>query len=146
MTKEEMITHLPLVQGVINRMANNSFLIKGWTVALVAAIFALSADNSNQKFIFIALVPIIVFWCLDSYYLKQEKLYRALYKAIVANCSNVNAFTMETENYETQCIARLMFTVSTGPFYFFLFSILLLVALNTNGLLTLDAIKSPCVK
>ena len=113
MTKDEMIAHLPLIQGVINRMGNNSFLIKGWTVTLVAAIFALAAAGTNQKFIFIALVPIVVFWFLDSYYLKQEKLYRELYNDIATDPSKITAFTMNTKNYKTKSIPRLMFTCSS---------------------------------
>lgn len=141
MTKDEVLVHLPLVQGVINRMGNNSFLIKGWTVALVAAIFALSAADANKKFI-IAWVSIFIFWILDSYYLQQEKLYRELYSDIVADHSKLNAFTMTTQNYKVSCIARLMFTISTGPFYFFPFCILGYVALETNGLFSLDVIKN----
>ena len=146
MTKDEMIAHLPLIQGVINRMGNNSFLIKGWTVTLVAAIFALAAAGTNQKFIFIALVPIVVFWFLDSYYLKQEKLYRELYNDIATDPSKITAFTMNTKNYKTKSIPRLMFTISTGPFYFLLFGILIFVALKTNGLISPEMIKILCSK
>jgi len=32
-----------MIQAVINRMASNSFLLKGWTVMLVSALFALAA-------------------------------------------------------------------------------------------------------
>ena len=33
--------HLELIQGVINRLSTNSFLLKGWSVVLVSALFAL---------------------------------------------------------------------------------------------------------
>lgn len=97
MTKDEIIAHLPLIQGIINRMGNNSFLIKGWTVTLVAAIFALAATGTNQHFILVALIPIIVFWFLDSYYLKQERLYRELYNDVIADCTKVAAFTIKKQ-------------------------------------------------
>jgi len=35
---DEKIAHLGFIQGAINRMGNNSFLVKGWTVALVAGL------------------------------------------------------------------------------------------------------------
>ncbi|WP_435354079.1 hypothetical protein [Morganella morganii] len=47
---DNKIAHLGFIQGVINRMGSNSFMIKGWCVALVAAIFALSADKANSSF------------------------------------------------------------------------------------------------
>lgn len=68
-----------MVQDVINRMAKNSFALKGWAVTLVSGIFALSAKDTDKMYFLIAYVPILVFWGLDSYYLLQEKLYRALY-------------------------------------------------------------------
>ena len=33
------LKHLEMIQGVINRMANCSFLLKGWSVTLIAALF-----------------------------------------------------------------------------------------------------------
>jgi len=36
---ENKIKHLEMIQGVINRMASNSFALKGWAVTLVSGIF-----------------------------------------------------------------------------------------------------------
>ena len=44
-TNDKKLKHLEFVQNVITRMNTNSFLIKGWSVTLVAAIFALSAET-----------------------------------------------------------------------------------------------------
>ena len=33
---ENKIKYLEMIQSVINRMANNSFCLKGWTVTLVS--------------------------------------------------------------------------------------------------------------
>jgi hypothetical protein len=84
MSNEDLIKHLEFIQNVINRMANNSFLLKGWTVTIVAALFALAAQNANLKFVILALFPVIAFWILDSYYLRQERLFRGLYNKIRA--------------------------------------------------------------
>jgi len=71
--------HLEMIQNVITRMANNSFMLKGWAVTLVAGIFALASKDANKVFFLIAYVPIVTFWGLDAYYLRQERLYRKLY-------------------------------------------------------------------
>lgn len=76
---EPKIAHLQMVQGVINRMAGNSFLIKGWSVTLVAALFALAAAEANTLFVYLAYFPSIAFWALDAYFLRQERLFRKLY-------------------------------------------------------------------
>ena len=44
----DKVEHLKLIQGVIDRMARNSFHLKGWSVALVSALFALAAADTNQ--------------------------------------------------------------------------------------------------
>ncbi|HPX32761.1 MAG TPA: hypothetical protein PLT36_04585 [Erysipelotrichaceae bacterium] len=79
---EKKIKHLELIQTVINRMANNSFMLKGWAVTLVAGIFVLAEKDTDKLYFLVAYIPIIVFWCLDSYYLLQERLYRALYEKV----------------------------------------------------------------
>jgi hypothetical protein len=78
-TAEVRITHLGLIQAVITRMAQNSFLLKGWAVTLVAALFALAAAKTCGQIALLGLLPALVFWGLDAYYLRQERLFRALY-------------------------------------------------------------------
>jgi hypothetical protein len=68
------INHLELIQNVIDRMSNNSFLIKGWSTTLIAALFALAVKDSNQNYIYISFIPLIMFWTLDGYQLYQERL------------------------------------------------------------------------
>lgn len=71
-----------MIQGIINRMANNSFLLKGWAVSIVAGIFALAGKTTNNMYILFTVVPIIIFYFLDAYYLQQERLYRVLYEKV----------------------------------------------------------------
>ena len=40
--KEDKIRYIELIQNIINRLANNSFLLKGWVITLLVAIFSLS--------------------------------------------------------------------------------------------------------
>lgn len=79
---EKKIKHLELIQGVITRMTNNSFMLKGWAVTLIAGIFALAVKEIGNLYLWVAYIPIIAFWFLDSYYLLQERLYRSLYKKV----------------------------------------------------------------
>ncbi len=68
-----------MIQGVIDRMAGNLFFLKGWAITLIAALFALSAQNTNQKYIYIAFFPVVIFWILDGYFLSRERQFRDLY-------------------------------------------------------------------
>ena len=90
--------HLEFTQGVINRMGQNSFLIKGWTVTLVSALFALAAKDANQKFVIVAYFPTIAFWLLDSYYLYQERLFRKVYDHV--RKANSVDFSLNTKQFD----------------------------------------------
>ncbi|MGC8651185.1 MAG: hypothetical protein ACP5RX_01035 [Minisyncoccia bacterium] len=58
---ENKIKHLEFIQTIINRMASNSFIIKGWAITLVAALFALSSKDANKNYIIISFLPVIFF-------------------------------------------------------------------------------------
>jgi hypothetical protein len=89
--------HLELLQGVINRMAGNSFLLKGWSVTLVAALLALAAGKANPLLVSVALLPVLAFWGLDGYFLAQERLFRKLYERVIAGDSTLDTFSMRTD-------------------------------------------------
>lgn len=101
--KEDVVKHLEIIQGVIGRMANNSFLLKGWAITIVAALFALAARDTNPSFALLALFPALAFWGLDAYYLRQERLYRRLYEAIChateEELRSIRVFSLDTTKY-----------------------------------------------
>lgn len=79
---EAKLKHLDMLQAIINRMANNSFLLKGWAVVLVAALFALGAKDSRIEIIALAVYPVFLFWILDAWFLRQERLFRCVYDKV----------------------------------------------------------------
>lgn len=115
--------HLEFIQNVIARMANNSFLLKGWAVTLVAALFALAAQNTNLNFVILGFFPVIAFWILDAYYLRQERLFRQLFNVIrIKDADKIQpneSFLMDTSSYEgkVQSWFRIMFSKTIGIFY-----------------------------
>lgn len=96
------LKHLELIQGVINRFSTNSFLLKGWSVVLLSALFALSASNSNVSFILLAYIPTVVFWGLDGYFLSVERLYRKLYEEVRLKENGDIDFSMDISNLNTK--------------------------------------------
>ena len=94
--------HLELIQGVINRVASNSFHLKGWSVVLVSALFALAASNAKVYFVYLAFLPAIAFWVLDGYFLWQERMYRKLYDAVRKGEDEQSDFSMNAYNFEAE--------------------------------------------
>ena len=79
---EEKLKHLEFIQNIVTRMNTNSFMIKGWTVTIVAAILAIYASTKNYYFVLSGVVPTLIFWFLDTYYLTQERKFRGLYNDV----------------------------------------------------------------
>ena len=98
---DKKLKHLEFIQNIITRMNANSFVIKGWSVTLVSALFALAADKANPKFAIIAYIPVIVFWALDGFFLSQEKQYRELYKHVAAKEETKVDFSLDASGFNT---------------------------------------------
>jgi len=117
--------YFTIIQNVINRMAQNSFLIKAWTITLIAAIIVLTFSIVNCLIFGVLLTIAIIFWVLDSYYLKFERIYRRLYKTKVEEYNNnqkrktMKLFDMDYEPYKTleQNIPRIMVSITEILFY-----------------------------
>ena len=125
MDKETLHKEIDLIQGVINRMANNSFLLKGWTVTIIVGVLALTKDtivtNDVTYFALILLIPLCVFWYLDAFFLHKEKCYRELYKWVIENrpTSNEYKYDLNYKRFENDVdsIAKIMRTSTIGVFY-----------------------------
>ena len=80
--KEYFFKEIDLIQACVTRMAQNSFTVKGLALTCVSIVNAIIVGKC--WFIkLVLLLPILVFWWLDAYYLHREKLYRRLYEWVV---------------------------------------------------------------
>jgi hypothetical protein len=91
--------HLAFIQNTIDRMASNLFLLKGWTITLIAALFALAAKDSNDAYFLIAYFPAGMFWVLDGYFLSQERRFRSLYEHVRKLDESQIDFSMDTRDF-----------------------------------------------
>lgn len=66
--------YLQMMQGNIERMAANSSNCKAWMVTIVSAMMALQCSvEALNGWILLGVLPIVLFWYLDVYYLHQER-------------------------------------------------------------------------
>jgi hypothetical protein len=99
--KASKLEHLKMLQTVIARMASNSFMVKGWCVTLVSALIALSAKDAPNM-VYVAALPVLMFWWLDAYFLRQEKLFRKLFDLVRENGKEDSDFSMDTSAVDSQ--------------------------------------------
>jgi hypothetical protein len=100
------LRHLDIIQATIARLAQHSFTVRGWSATVSAAVFAvLGASGADSATILVALAPIVVFWGLDAYYLRRERLFRHLFAAAGrrlhagAGAPDVSPFDMDVTPY-----------------------------------------------
>lgn len=140
MTTEIIHKEIDLIQGVINRMANNSFLLKGWLISLIAVILALTKDTivatQLSYFNLVLLLPVIVFWYLDAFFLHKEKCYRKLYEWVIENRSKSNdhLYSLNYKRFETKVKStfKIMFSQTLFPFYGLIVVVLIALAIHNK--------------
>jgi hypothetical protein len=82
--------HLDILQGIINRLAQNSGTCKNWCITLVAGVLVLTfskdvPDGTRKLIPFIACIPIVIFWGIDAYYHSLERAFRNQSLAFVSS-------------------------------------------------------------
>ena len=102
MASDDQRKHYEFLQAAVSRLAGNSFSIKGWAVALVAVLGGFAAKDSDPRYIFGLWLPALCFWGLDAYYLRQERLFRALYDDAIQPASKVPVYSMNTKAYQSK--------------------------------------------
>ena len=125
MDKETLHKEIDLIQGVIKRMAQNSFLLKGWAITIIVAVLALTKEtlitNNITYFSMILLIPLIVFWYLDAFFLHKERCYIKLYDWVIINRPKTEDFQYSL-NYsrfekEVESIGKAMLSSTLITFY-----------------------------
>lgn len=145
-TNEVLHKEIDLVQGCINRMAQNSFLIKGWLITLLTVVIALLPETINIRILcIVGFVTILCFWYLDGFFLKMEKLYRWKYEWIISNrqTSSDNLYDLNPYNKkmwinhagvkskEEPTVTRVMFTKTLTPMYLPLLLVVIFLFINS---------------
>lgn len=135
---ESKFKHLEMIQSIIQRMANNSFLLKGWTITLIVAIFALSDNDMNQNYFGLVYIPVIAFWFLDSYYLQLERKYKLLYDDIRQKQDidfDLNIENINTQTRKKQDLLYLKCLFSACEWIFYIPILILLTIIFKNEIL-----------
>lgn len=134
MKTEEIHKELDLIQSVINRTAANSFVIKKWLIALLTLILVFKHEEllgGNLQLIPLLALPIVCFWYLDAFFLSTERLYREMYKWVVANRPHTDKYLYDLNTMQRQTpdgetvgfrkkknrIIYVMFSSTLFPFY-----------------------------
>ncbi|GAA9898034.1 hypothetical protein VN0773_14640 [Helicobacter pylori] len=117
-----LIEELKILQGVINRMAQNSLECKKWTLALAVGVLSLKIEAiSNSYGLCVLGVLLLCFWFLDAYYLTQERSFRKQYQWLIENRlkTDERLFEVLPAHQTCRCVQFLcsMFSFSLFPYW-----------------------------
>lgn len=140
MNNEILHKEIDLIQSCIKRMENNSFLLKGWYISLIAVILAIVFDKTIRiELVSLLILQItLVFWGLDGFFLRTEKLYRLKYEWVIKERISGNTdFLYDLNPYnkkmrinsdeKVECLCKHVFSQTLMPFYILPTSITLLI-------------------
>lgn len=140
--RDDLPRHLEFIQNVVERHARTSFVLKGWSVTLVAAVFLLAVRGGEPTFAMAAgLLPALTFWALDAYYLRQERMYRALYDHVRKVEPDANdRFNLDARPFRS-AVPNWLRTLGATPVFWFHAAVLavVIVALAFFSLRPTDA-------
>lgn len=140
--KDIMEKEIDLIQSCINRMAQNSFLIKGWMISLVAVVVALLPEKVTLDIRILCIVGFVIticFWYLDAFFLRMETLYRWKYSWVIKNRQSTldYAYDLDPHNSQTRIgglaepgILKTMFSQTLLPLYLLFLGVELFVFAN----------------
>lgn len=122
---EARIKHLEFIQSIISRLATDSFLSKGWALTVAGALDGFAVNHLNPWISLVGLLPVSVFWILDTYFLRAERLFRCLYEAARKPDSSVELFSMDYtpfRNDKRVLWRKVVFSQTLSLFYGLLFA------------------------
>lgn len=115
------LKHLEMIQKIIDRFAQNSFLIKGWVITVALAGYGFYLTHKTKPiFLLLIITSVMIFWVLDSYYLKQERLFRKLYEKRATDLNSrkySHSMSIAGHKDEVHCVIRTMLSFPTVLFY-----------------------------
>lgn len=127
-------SYLSNIQAVINRLAANCASSKTWCITLVSAIIVFATDKAKPDSIWMALIPISLFFLLDAFYLGLERRYRALYSGFVLKLhsgtvvlEDIFVLMPSAKEKEFISLAKATLSISVWPFYVLITIMLIII-------------------
>lgn len=124
--------YLQMMQNNIERMAANSANCKTWMVAFVTAFMALGSSIAVAKYwLLLGIIPILLFWYLDTFYLHLERAMRNRERDFLNKIAagDNEGYRMVLFNFKPMMVKKeeakdglvatndRLFSKSTAPFY-----------------------------
>ena len=127
-----VIKTMEMYQAIITRMAGNSAVCKQWCIPLVTAILVFAVKEKMYELIWLTLIPVLICYCLDVYYLMLENRFRAGFNQAASKIAQqtftrADLFKLSPAGCQRQLLLKAFKSPATWPVYLGLL-VLLMVA------------------
>lgn len=106
---------------MISRLANEAALIRGWALTVSAAFFGFAARSLSWRIAAVGMLPVVVFWGLNAYYLRAERRYRSLYDRVRRHDAGVEPFSMDASGEKVDSTWDVAWSSTLRTFYCVIF-------------------------
>jgi len=106
--QDNRVKHMEMIQAVVDRLAGNAFLVKGWALTVALALFGFAIERANPELAIVGLIAVVPFFALDAYFLQAERLFRLLYDEVRSSNEEVEAFYLgaTSDDFRKMLIAK----------------------------------------
>lgn len=94
---EDRRKHLDYIQATITRMSAASTTSKSWMMPIITATYGYALTQKAGSIALLGLAAVVLFAYLDANYLRQEKRFRRLYKAVAEGESKIAVFSLNPD-------------------------------------------------
>lgn len=122
---ENKASYLQMIQEPISRMSTSSAIFKGFAAATIAGISAITYAEVSKWILALSFIPVILFFCLDLYYIKLEKQYRYLYE-LVRTDAHVIDYSIKPPKDNSEAKSRIIDCLKSPSIWLF-YPVMLLI-------------------
>jgi hypothetical protein len=90
--------HLDFIQATITRMSSAATTTKSWMLPVVSATYGYALVQKATSVAVLGIAAVILFAYLDANYLRQEKRFRRLYKAVAEGKDRIAVFSLNPDD------------------------------------------------
>ncbi len=102
---EDRRKHLDFIQATITRMSAASTTAKSWMLPVLTLTYGYSITKKMGSIALLGVGATLLFAYLDANYLRQEKRFRRLYKAVAEGRDEVAAFSLNPDDVTPDAVA-----------------------------------------
>ena len=139
-THPDVVEHLKMIQNVIDRMARHTLWLRGGNATLAVGWLAFVArvggagGAADSPAWYWPLLPLLMLFFLDGYYLWQERLFRRLYDRV--RQQETTDFAMDTSSFQAgDTYLAAVFSRTTVLFHGAIGVLLVVILLSQEGVL-----------